>query len=136
MNLFHLHELKASANVEGGLQNPPLSETPPENQAAPKEPAPEAAPTPEQEAPATPDNEQNKTEHAINAVEKLQAAAAAIDAAAFAIESDYSDFSLAEYLAKVKEGLIYVIGKTKDHLKKSGKKDPNAHKEVEAWLDQ
>lgn len=135
MNLFNLHELKSSANVEGGLQNPPLGEAPPpESQAAPEAPAPEAAP--EQEAPGQPENEQEKTEHAINAVEKLQAAAAAIDAAAYAIETDYSDFSLAEYLAKVKEGLIYVIGKTKDHLKKSGKKDPTAHKEVETWLDQ
>lgn len=82
-----------------------------------------------------PKDEAGKTSGAIDAVEKLRSAAASLDAAAFSMKSDYSDFSLAERIEQVKQELIYIIGKAREHVEHSAAMDPRAKEEVSQWLN-
>lgn len=116
-----------------GLQTQPLAD--PDAGAPPAE-----APTgdPEEEAggeAALPKDEASKADSAIDAVEKLRTAAASLDAASFAIKTDYSDFSLAERIDQVKQELIYIINKAKEHVEYSAAKDPQAKQKVAQWLN-
>lgn len=78
---------------------------------------------------------QHKVTETIDAVEKLQSAAAALEAAGFAIQSEWSDFTLAQALGELKQQLIPLIGKAKQHMMQAGVKDPQAEQEVASWLD-
>jgi hypothetical protein len=84
---------------------------------------------------ALPRDEAGKADSAIDAVEKLRSAAAELDAAAFAMKTDYSDFTLAERIAQVKQELIYIINKAKEHVEYSAAKDPQAKQRVSQWLN-
>lgn len=77
----------------------------------------------------------HKVSETIDAVEKLQSAAAAMEAAKFVIQTEWSDFSLAKALEQLKQQLIPMIGKAKEHMMQVGAKDPTAEKKVASWLD-
>lgn len=80
-------------------------------------------------------DESGKAESAIDAVEKLRTAAASLDAASFAMKTDYSDFSLSQRIDQVKQELIYIINKAKEHVEYSAAKDPQAKQRVSQWLN-
>lgn len=111
-----------------GLQTPQLSGGP--DVEMPDEPgeAPEGAPP-------LANDEAGKAANAIDAVEKLRAAAAGLEAASFAVKTNYSDFSLSERIDQVKQELIYIIQKTKEHAEYSAAKDPGAKEAVTQWLN-
>lgn len=112
---------------EGGDQAPEGPEGAPEQpEGVSEEPAGDAA---------HPKDEAHRASETINAVEKLQSAAAALEAAKFVIQTEYSDFTLARSLDQLKQQLILVIGKTKEHMMQSGAKDPQAEKKVSSWLN-
>lgn len=105
-----------------------------------------AAPEGQKEAPEQPEmgseegaphagNESHRASEAIDAVEKLQQAAAAMEAARFVIQTEYSDFTLAKTIEQLKQQLVMAIGKTKEHVMDSGSKDPQAEKKVASWLN-
>lgn len=106
---------------------------------APAPKAPEMAPEAQEEAPEEGGEHAGGTTHkvseTIDAVEKLQSAAAAMEAAKFVIQTEWSDFSLAKTLERIKQELIPVIGKAKEHMMQAGAKDPQAEQEVASWLD-
>lgn len=105
---------------------------------APAPEAPEAAPKDQGKAPGNGSSHgdtPHKVSETIDAVEKLQSAAAAMEAAKFVIQTEWSDFSLAKTLERIKQELIPVIGKAKEHMMQAGAKDPQAEQEVASWLD-
>lgn len=77
----------------------------------------------------------HKVSETIDAVEKLQQAAAGMEAAKFVIQTEWSDFTLARALDQLKQQLIPIIGKAKEHMMGAGAKDPQAEKKVASWLD-
>lgn len=108
---------------EGGAPAPEGQEGPPEAQGeAPEEPG-------------THGGGEHKVSETIDAVEKLQAAAAGMEAAKFVIQTEWSDFTLARALDQIKQQLIPIIGKAKEHMMGAGAKDPQAEKKVASWLD-
>lgn len=107
---------------EGGAPAPEGQEEAPEAQDEPLE-QPEAG---------HPDHKVSET---IDAVEKLQSAAANLEAAKFVMQTEYSDFTLARALDQIKQQLIPLIGKAKEHMMHTGAKDPQAEKKVASWLD-
>lgn len=113
-----------------GLQTQPLGATP-DNEAGELPPESE-----EGGETAVPKDDASKAEGGIDAVEKLRTAAASLDAAAFSMKSDYSDFSLAERIEQVKQELIYIINKAKEHVEYSAAKNPQAKQRVSQWLNQ
>lgn len=126
----------ALQDQETGLGTPPLGGGPqgPPDQGA--EDMPPLSPEGEEGAgePLAKD-ESGKAESAIDAVEKLRTAAASLDAASFAIKTDYSDFSLSERIDHVKQELLYIINKAKEHVEYSAAKDPQAKQKVAQWLN-
>lgn len=75
-----------------------------------------------------------KVRSALKAVEKLQKAAADLEAARFTIQQEYSDFTLAKKLDYLKQELVTVIGKTKEHISRSSMGSPEAKQEMSNWL--
>jgi hypothetical protein len=71
---------------------------------------------------------------ALKAVEKLQRAAADLEAARFTIQQEYSDFTLAKKLDYLKQELVTIIGKTKEHIARSSTNSPEAKQEMATWL--
>lgn len=112
-----------------GLQTAPLG--PAQEPEAPPEEAPQ-----DEMAAAGPKDDATKAASAIDAVEKLRTAAAGLDAAAFSMKTDYSDFSLAERIAQVRQELIYIIDKAKEHVEYSAARNPQAKQKVSQWLNQ
>ena len=106
---------------EGGAPAPEAPEQPLE--------APEEAPEGDTSHPG------HKVGETIDAVEKLQSAAAGLEAAKFVIQTEWSDFSLARTLDQLKQQLIPIIGKVKEHMMQAGAKDPQAEKKVASWLN-
>lgn len=94
--------------------------------------APEAQEGPSEEPTGHPGHKVTET---IDAVEKLQSAAAALEAAGFVIQTEWSDFTLAQALGQLKQQLVPLIGKAKQHMMQAGAKDPQAEEEVASWLD-
>jgi hypothetical protein len=113
-----------------GLQTAPLG------QAQEPEAPPEEQSQDEMGAAMGPKDDTGKAESAIDAVEKLRSAAAGLDAASFSMKTDYSDFSLAERIEQVKQELIYIIGKAKEHVEYSAARNPQAKQKVSQWLNQ
>lgn len=107
---------------------------------AAKTPAPEPAakaPMPEKgqgEAPAGPSEEVGRVKSALKAVEKLQKAAADLEAARFTMQQEYSDFTLAKKLDIIKQELVGVISKAKEHIAQSASKSPDAKQAMSSWL--
>jgi hypothetical protein len=104
-------------------------------------PAPEGqegAPEAQEEAPETPETHAqpgHKVDQTINAVEKLQSAAAGLEAASFVVRTEWSDFSLSQQISQIKQQLIPIIGKVKEHMMQAGAKDPQDEQKVASWLD-
>lgn len=103
-------------------------------------PAPEGqeeAPEAQDEASEQPEpgHPEHKVSEIIDAVEKLQHAAANLEAAKFVVQTEYSDFTLARALDQLKQQLIPLINKAKEHMMKSGSQDPQSEKKVATWLD-
>ena len=71
---------------------------------------------------------------ALKAVEKLQQAAADLEAARFTIQQEYSDFTLAKKLDYLKQELVAIIGKTKEHIAHSATNSPEAKQAMASWL--
>jgi hypothetical protein len=115
-----LDALKLGA-PEGGTPAPEGQEGAPEGQEGPLE-EPTSHPG-------------HKVTETIDAVEKLQSAAAALEAAGFVIQTEWSDFTLAQALGELKQQLVPLIGKAKQHMMQAGAKDPQAEEEVASWLD-
>lgn len=122
-----------------GLSNPPLAskEAPsaPEKQAPALEPALNVE-TPEngQEGGAEGTSDAERVRAALKAVEKLQKAAADLEAARFTIQQEYSDFTLAKKLDYLKQELVTIIGKTKEHISRSSTSSPEAKQAMASWL--
>ena len=105
---------------------------------------PKAAPEPEAEPEAVPQepeggaepssDELDKVQNTIEAVKGLQDAAVAMEAARFALANEYSDFSLASRLERLKRELVVASGAAKDHIMKSTAKSPEAEELVAKWL--
>lgn len=76
-----------------------------------------------------------KAERTIKTIEKLQDAAVALEAARFAMQQDYSDFSLAKKLEIIKQEVVSIIGKAKEHVMQTSTKSPEAEKIVSGWLE-
>lgn len=84
-------------------------------------------------APGAPD-EIGRVQSALQAIEKLQKSAADIEAARFVIQQEYSDFTLAKKLDYIKQELVSIIGKTKEHVSRSTMNSPEAKKTLQSWL--
>jgi len=121
-----LDALKLGAPEGGGAS--------PEGQEMPAPAPEEGSGEPEAEEGHT-NNEVHRASETIDAVEKLQQAAAALEAARFVIQTEYSDFTLAKNIEQLKQQLVMAIGKAKEHVMQSGSKDPQAEKEVATWLN-
>ena len=144
MKLDSLHNNPILEKAEQPAQGDPLDALrldAPEGGGAPPE-GPEGAleqpegPSEEPTGEAThPKDEAHRASETINAVEKLQSAAASMEAAKFVIQTEYSDFTLARSLDQLKQQLILVISKAKEHMMQSGAKDPQAEKKVASWLN-
>jgi hypothetical protein len=78
--------------------------------------------------------EQEKVQKTIKAIEKLQSAAVSIEAGRFVMQHEYSDFSLAKKLDILKQQLVEIIGKAKEHIIHSSAQSPEAEKLVSQWL--
>lgn len=78
--------------------------------------------------------EVEKVRRTIKAIEKLQDAAVGCEAARFVLAQEYSDFSLAKKLEIIKQELINVISKAREHTMRSSAKSPEAESEVSKWL--
>lgn len=114
--------------------------------------AEKAAPEPKEQAPALepalnaemPGNGQEngpdgasdaaKVSSALKAVEKLQKAAADLEASRFTIQQEYSDFTLAKKLDYIKQELVGIIGKLKEHIARSSTNSPEAKQTMAKWL--
>ncbi len=118
------------AEAPEGLQTQPLAASP-DNEAGELPPEPEEG----GEDAMMPKDDSGKAEGGIDAIEKLRSAAAGLDAAAFSMKTDYSDFTLAERIEQVKQELIYIINKAKEHVEYSAAKDPQAKQRVSQWLN-
>lgn len=142
MKLNSLHNKPISEKAEQPQGDPldALKLDAPEG-GAPAPTGPEEAPEAQEEVSEEPSgdmghgNAAHKASETIDAVEKLQSAAAAMEAARFVIQTEYSDFSLAKALDQLKQQLIPMIGKAKEHMMQVGAKDPTAEKKVASWLD-
>jgi len=75
-----------------------------------------------------------RVQSALKAVEKLQQAAADLEAARFTIQQEYSDFTLAKKLDYLKQELVVIIGKTKEHIAHSATDSPEAKQAMANWL--
>lgn len=118
-----------------GLQTQPIGGGGDEGMPPAEEPAIEEPAEGEDTTPGVGKDESTKAASAIDAVEKLRSAAAGLDAASFAIKTDYSDFSLAERIDQVKQELLYIINKAREHVEYSAAKDPQAKQKVAQWLN-
>lgn len=78
--------------------------------------------------------ETEKVQAGLKAIEKLQKSAADIEAARFVIQQEYSDFTLAKKLDVIKQELVNVIGKAKEHISRSTMNSPEAKKALHNWL--
>lgn len=104
--------------------------------AAPAPEGQEMAPEAQDEVPETDSGHPgHRVDEAMGAVEKLQAAAAALEAAKFMVQTEYSDFTLADSFEQMKQNLIPLIGKIREHMTKTSVKDPQSEKRVASWLD-
>lgn len=108
---------------------------------APEEQAPALEPALNTETPgdgqedgAEGTSDAERTRSALKAVEKLQKAAADLEAARFTIQQEYSDFTLAKKLDHLKQELVIIIGKTKEHIAHSSSNSPEAKREMANWL--
>ena len=107
----------------------------PEEQEPALEPALNAeGPGDGQESGADNISDATKVRSALKAVEKLQKAAADLEAARFTIQQEYSDFTLAKKLDYLKQELVSIIGKTKEHISRSSMNSPEAKQEMANWL--
>lgn len=79
-------------------------------------------------------NEIEKVKSVLKAIEKLQKAAADMEAARFTIQQEYSDFTLAKRLDSLKQEVVSIIGKAKEHVSRSTMNSPEAKKEMLSWL--
>lgn len=79
-------------------------------------------------------DEVGRVQSALQAIEKLQKSAADIEAARFVIQQEYSDFTLAKKLDYIKQELVSIIGKTKEHVSRSTMNSPEAKKTLQSWL--
>lgn len=140
MKLDSLHNNPISEKAEQPAEGDPLDalrlDAPEGGAPAPEGPegAPEAQEEPSGEAEPH-GGDQHKVSETIDAVEKLQAAAAGMEAAKFVIQTEWSDFTLARALDQIKQQLIPIIGKAKEHMMGAGAKDPQAEKKVASWLN-
>lgn len=79
-------------------------------------------------------NDIEKVKSVLKAIEKLQKAAADMEAARFTIQQEYSDFTLAKRLDALKQEVVSIIGKAKEHVSRSTMNSPEAKKEMLSWL--
>lgn len=108
-------------------------------EAPPAQPAPQKAP----QAPQAPENagegteapvDAAKTQRAIKGIERLQDAAAAMEAGKFALQTEFSDFSSGRKLDMIKQELLKIIGKAREHLSHASATSPDSAKVVSDWL--
>lgn len=141
MKLDRLHTNPISEKAEQPAQADPLDalrlDAPEGGAPAPEgqEPAPEGQEEAPEEGGDHGTDPGHKVSETIDAVEKLQQAAAGMEAAKFVIQTEWSDFTLARALDQLKQQLIPIIGKAKEHMMGAGAKDPQAEKKVASWLN-
>lgn len=122
-------KMQPQAQPQGPAPKPAAAAPAPEP--APKAPMPEEG---QGDAPMGPSEEAGRVKSALKAVEKLQKAAADLEAARFTMQQEYSDFTLARKLDVIKQELVGVISKAKEHISQSAAKSPDAKQEMSKWL--
>jgi hypothetical protein len=75
-----------------------------------------------------------KTRRLIRSIEKLQSAAAGMEAGRFFMQQELSDFSTARRLDGLKQELIKIITKAKEQLLTDSATDPEAKQIVADWF--
>lgn len=84
--------------------------------------------------PAVAGNPIEKVQNTIKAIEHLRSAAEGLEAAKFAIQQEYQDFSTGRKLENMKSELIAIISKAKEHISKTSSESPEARTAVSKWL--